>query len=97
MAEALFHLLKLVQMMGNLAYVKSIQQVTKKIRFLPKYKRGEHEDLEPVYINDDITYVSLVSNHKFPLSIDGEVTLTKRIRGKILKNAVNIVKIEDKK
>lgn len=71
--------------------------ILKKIRFLPQYKRGEHEDLEPVYINDDITYVSLVSNHKFPLSIDGEVTFTKRIRGKILKNAVNIVKIEDKK
>lgn len=66
----------------------------KKIRFLSKYKNCEHENLEPVYIGDDITYVSIVSNHKFPLSIDGEVILTKRVRGKIIEKAVNIVKIE---
>ena len=66
----------------------------KKIILLPKYKNCEHENLEPVYIDNDIKYVSIVSNHKFPLSIDGEVIFTKRIRGKIVEKAVNIVKIE---
>ena len=66
----------------------------KKIVFLPKYKNCEHEGLDPVYIDDNISYISIVSNHKFPLSIDGEVIYTNKIRGEIIKNAINIVKID---
>lgn len=66
----------------------------KKIILLPKYKKCEHENLAPVYINDDIHYISIVSNHKFPLSIDGEVIYTNRVKGTIIKNAINIVKIK---
>ena len=35
----------------------------------------------------------IVSNNKFPVSIDGEVLYTNRISAEILKEAVNIVHI----
>lgn len=63
-----------------------------KLILLPKYKNCEHENLSPVYINDNIDTVSIVSNKLFPLSIDGEVIFTNRVKGTILKEAVNIVK-----
>lgn len=65
-----------------------------KLILLPKYKNCEHENLSPVYINDNIDSVSIVSNKLFPLSIDGEVIFTNRIKATILKKAVNIVKIK---
>lgn len=65
-----------------------------KLLLLPKYKNREHLDLKPVYINNDIHTISIVSNKLFPLSIDGEVIFTNRVRGEILPGAVNIVKIQ---
>ena len=62
-----------------------------KIFLLPKYKSCKHLNFKQVNINDNIESISIVSNKKFPLSIDGEVIYTNRIKGKILKNAINIV------
>ena len=65
-----------------------------KIILLPKYKKCKHENLKLANINDNITSVSIVSNRKFPLSIDGEIIYTNRIRAQIIKSAVNIIKIK---
>lgn len=65
-----------------------------KIILLPKYKKCKHENLKLANINDNITSVSIVSNRKFPLSIDGEITYTNRIKAQIIKNAVNIIQIK---
>ena len=65
-----------------------------KIILLPKYKNCKHENISLANINDNITEISIVSNRKFPLSIDGEITYTNRIKAKVLKGAVNIVRIK---
>lgn len=65
-----------------------------KLILLPKYKSCKHLKINIVYIDNNTEYVSIVSNKKFPLSIDGEVTFTNRVKGKILKGCVNMVKIK---
>ena len=77
----------------SICKVTATNLITKLI-LLPKYKNCEHLDLKPAYINNDIQTVSIVSNKLFPLSIDGEVIFTNRVRAEILPNAVNIVKIQ---
>ena len=79
---------------GRLSICKvSATSLLTKLFLLPKYKACNHLDLKQVYINDNIKNVSIVSNRKFPLSVDGEDTFTNRIKGTILKDAVNIIKI----
>lgn len=67
--------------------------VFQKLRFLPSYKKGEHLKYRQAHIGKAHKIV-IVSNNKFPVSIDGEVFYTNRISAEILKDAVNIVHIE---
>ena len=64
-----------------------------KIRLLPKYKRGEHLNLKQVHI-EKASDITIVSNLKFPASIDGEVIYTKKIHAKIEKDAINVIYID---
>lgn len=64
--------------------------IMQKIRFLPSYKKGEHEKYKQAHF-DKAKKVSIVSNQKFPVSIDGEVFYTNRVSVEVLKKAVNIV------
>lgn len=64
-----------------------------KISLLPKYKKGKHTSLKQANIFDS-EEVSIVSNKKFPVSIDGEISYTNKIKATILKNSINIVKID---
>lgn len=68
-----------------------------KLILLPKYKKCKHQNLSQAKISDNIEYISIVSNRKFPLSIDGEITFTNKVKAEILTGAVNIVKIEKNK
>lgn len=77
----------------SICKVTATNLITKLI-LLPKYKNCEHLDLKPAYINNDIQTISIVSNKLFPLSIDGEVIFTNRVKGEIIPQAVNIVKIQ---
>lgn len=76
----------------SICSVSSTSLITK-LMLLPKYKKCKHQNLSQVYINDNINSISIVSNKKFPISIDGEIIFTNRIKANILKSAVNIVKI----
>ncbi|MGN1013636.1 MAG: diacylglycerol/lipid kinase family protein [Clostridia bacterium] len=77
----------------NTCSVKSTS-LLQKIILLPKYKNCKHQNLPQVKISDNIDFISIVSNKKFPLSIDGEIIFTNKIKANILKNAVNIVRIK---
>ena len=80
---------------GKLSVCKILStSLPTKLLLLPKYKSCKHEGLKQVYIDDDTHSFLVVSNHKFPLSIDGEVIFTNRVKASILKDAVNIVKIK---
>lgn len=76
----------------SICRIKATTILTKLI-LLPKYKNCEHLDLSPALIDNDITSLKITSNKGFPLSIDGEIIMTDNVEAKILKEAVNIVKI----
>lgn len=80
----------------SICAVKSTS-IFEKLILLPRYKNCKHQDLSQVHINDNISNVSIVSNKKFPLSIDGEIIYTNRLKAQILKDAINIVKITKEK
>lgn len=65
-----------------------------KLYLLPKYKKCKHENISKVTIDNDIENMTIVSNKKFPLAIDGEIIFTNRIKAQILPKAVNIVCIK---
>ena len=67
-------------------------RVRHKIKLLPKYQKGLHVNLPQVHLNKCNT-ISIVSTHKFPVSIDGEITYTNRLKVSIIKKAINIVHI----
>lgn len=77
----------------NTCVVKSTS-LLQKVILLPRYKNCNHQNLSKVYLNDDIEYISIVSNKKFPLSIDGEIIFTNRVKAQIIPKAVNIVPIK---
>lgn len=68
--------------------------IIKKIILLPKYKKTEHEHFKIVKMDDTITEFSIVSNEPFPLSIDGEISFTNKLKGNIIPSCVNVVQIE---
>ena len=65
----------------------------KKLKLLPKYKKGKHTNLKQVHIfkTKDI---SVVSTKKFPISVDGEVYYTNKLHMKVVPKAINIVHID---
>lgn len=64
-----------------------------KLSLLPSYKKGNHLHLKQAHI-DTAKKIVLVSNQKFPVSIDGEVFYTNKLSAEILKDAINVVYIE---
>ena len=65
-------------------------RIRSKIKLLPKYKNGKHEDLPDVHMND-CKNISIVSTRKFPVSIDGEIIYTNKLRAQIIKEALNVI------
>lgn len=67
-------------------------RVRQKIIFLPKYSKSKHIGLKQVKtLKTDSLHI--VSNHAFPISIDGEVIFSNKLSIKILPKAINIVHI----
>ena len=66
-----------------------------KLIFLPRYSKGKHMGIKIVKLLKG-KEISIVSNRKIPLSIDGEVILTNRFKAKIEEKSVNIIKTLDK-
>ncbi len=68
-------------------------RVRQKIVLLPKYKKGEHYGLKQAHIVSSKSF-SIVSTKNFPVSIDGEMIYTNRLKATILEKAINVVFIE---
>ncbi|MDD2627743.1 MAG: YegS/Rv2252/BmrU family lipid kinase [Clostridia bacterium] len=67
-----------------------------KIYFLPKFNAGKHENIKLVNMTKAKS-VTVVSNKKFPISIDGEIYNVKGFKVKIAENSLNVIKTLDKK
>ncbi len=63
-----------------------------KLKLLPKYKKGTHENISKVEILKT-KEIKIVSTRQFPVSSDGEVFYTNRLHVKILPKSINIVYI----
>lgn len=63
-----------------------------KLKLLPKYKTGNHLNLKQVNLvqTDKLT---IVSNKKFPISIDGEILYTNKLKCEIIPKCINLVNI----
>lgn len=66
--------------------------IAQKIFLLPTYSKGKHIHHPKVHFSKD-TLIRLVSNHPFPVSIDGEVFWTKKLKISMLEKSVKIVHI----
>ena len=64
--------------------------VSRKIILLPKYKKSEHIGLKEVTMEEGKD-ISVVSNSKFDVSLDGEIYHLNKFRCKIIPKAINIV------
>ncbi len=62
-----------------------------KIKLLPKYKSCRHTDLKQVN-NIKTNKITIVSNKKFPVNVDGEIFYTKKLRCEVMKKCIRIVK-----
>lgn len=65
-----------------------------KLRYLPKLTKGKHTNLKIVKMLKGEN-ISVVSNKKFPVSIDGEIIETNRLHIKVDKNSIRIIKTLD--
>lgn len=65
-------------------------RVRQKIVLLPKYKKSEHYGLKKAHIISSKN-ISIVSTRKFPVSIDGEMIYTNRLKASVLEKAINVV------
>lgn len=66
-----------------------------KLNFLPKLMKGNHTNIHVVHMLKGKN-ISVVSNKKIPLSIDGEIVYTNRFKAKILEKSIKIIKTLDK-
>lgn len=66
-----------------------------KLMFLPKYSKGKHLGIKVVKLLEG-KEISVVSNKKIPVSIDGEIVITNRFKAKIEEKSINIIKTLDK-
>ena len=66
-----------------------------KLIYLPKLMKGKHRGIK---IIDLLTckQISIVSNKKFPISIDGEITFTNKLNAKISEKSLSVIKTLDK-
>ena len=63
--------------------------------YLPKLTKGKHENIKVVHMLN-AKEVSVASNKKIPVSIDGEIIYTNRFKAKIEENSIKIIKTLDK-
>lgn len=71
--------------------------VLEKLRFLPRLKEGKHEKINGVEMLK-CTEFSIVSNKKFPISIDGEIyNSTNRFKVKVIPQILKVSKQTKKK
>ncbi len=68
-------------------------KVRQKIILLPKYTKGKHIGHPKAHIYKS-QKVHIVSNHKFPVSNDGEVFYTNKLSVEVIKDAINIVQLK---
>ncbi len=73
----------------NSCLIKSTSILTK-LHLLPKYKKGDHENIDLVTFNK-LKKITVVSNKTFPVNIDGEITYMKKLKCEILPNSLNII------
>ena len=66
-----------------------------KLRFLPKFSKGKHIGLDIVKMLRG-KEISVVSNKKFPVSIDGEIINTNRFIAKIEEKSISVIKTLNK-
>ena len=66
-----------------------------KLMYLPKLTKGKHENIKVVHMLN-AKEVSVASNKKIPVSIDGEIIYTNRFKAKIEENSIKIIKTLDK-
>lgn len=74
----------------DICLVNSTALLTK-IILLPKYKSGKHLDLKPVKMTKS-DKISIVSNKRFPVNIDGEVFYTKKLKCEVMPKCLNVVR-----
>ena len=65
-----------------------------KLMFLPKFSKGKHMGLSIVKMLKG-KEISVVSNKKMPVSIDGEIIITNRFKAKIQEKSVSVIKTLD--
>ena len=75
----------------DICVVDSTSLITK-IILLPKYKSGKHLELKQIkmFKTDKI---SIVSNKRFPVNIDGEIFYTRKLKCEVLPKCINVVRI----
>lgn len=73
----------------NVCIVTS-SSIFKKLLLLPKYKKGQHETIKELQ-HIDAKEIIVVSPKTLPISIDGEIIFTNKVRVKVLPKAINVV------
>lgn len=81
---------------GNLdiCIVDNVNLIQKLI-YLPKIMKGKHENLKVVELCKGKN-ISVSSNKKFPISIDGELHFLKSFRAKVSEKTLSVIKTLDK-
>lgn len=64
--------------------------IFKKIQLLPKYKKGTHTNINLVNF-EKTDKLTIASNESFPISVDGEVIYSNKLKCEIIKNKINII------
>ena len=67
--------------------------ILKKLKFLPKFSKGKHTNLNEVTFCS-AKEIKIVSTRSFPVNIDGEIVNTNRLHLKVIPNALNVVIID---
>lgn len=67
--------------------------ILKKLKFLPKFSKGKHTNLNEVSFCS-VKEIKIVSTRSFPVNIDGEIINTNRLHLKVIPNALNVVIID---
>lgn len=78
----------------NVCIVKNTNLVQKLI-YLPKLMKGKHQGIKLIELLE-CKNISIVSNRKFPISIDGEVEFTNKLNAKISEKSLSVIKTLDK-
>lgn len=75
----------------DICLVDSTSLLTKVI-LLPKYKASKHLNLKQVKMTKT-NKISIVSNKRFPVNIDGEIFYTTKLKCEVLPKCLNVVRI----